>query len=124
MDILPIQSTSVPCERVFSSSKETDTLRRSRLSPEMMEALQILKFAIRSGGGLNFTESLSLEAELERLEALTHDSVVIRYLYLRSQSPSTGAAVVVKYLNFLFRIQSISVADFAGFTRLVSGAEH
>lgn len=48
MDILPAQASSVPCERVqFSSSKETNSLRRSRMSPELMEALQILKFSIR-----------------------------------------------------------------------------
>ncbi|KAG1737914.1 uncharacterized protein EDB91DRAFT_1031709, partial [Suillus paluster] len=37
----------VPCERVFSFSKETCTLRRSRLSPRIIEALQILKFSYR-----------------------------------------------------------------------------
>ncbi len=77
MDVLPIQGTSVPCERVFSSSKETDTARRNRLTPEMMEALQILKFGIRSEGGLNFTQSLSREAEFEKLECLTRDSVAV-----------------------------------------------
>ena len=48
MDVLPMQASSVPCERIFSSSKETDTLRRSQLSPEMMEMLQMLKFQFRS----------------------------------------------------------------------------
>ncbi|KZT18614.1 hypothetical protein NEOLEDRAFT_1021773, partial [Neolentinus lepideus HHB14362 ss-1] len=43
MDILPIQGSAVPCERVFSSGKETVTDRRNRLSPELMEALQMLK---------------------------------------------------------------------------------
>ena len=43
-----MQASSVPCERIFSSSKETDTLRRSQLSPEMMEMLQMLKFQFRS----------------------------------------------------------------------------
>ncbi|KAG5633628.1 hypothetical protein H0H81_006433, partial [Sphagnurus paluster] len=40
LDVLPVQASSVPSERVFSSAKETDTLRRSSLSPEMMEMLQ------------------------------------------------------------------------------------
>ncbi|KAI5893793.1 uncharacterized protein SCHCODRAFT_02500333 [Schizophyllum commune H4-8] len=41
---MPIQASAVPCERVFSSSKETDTTRRANLEPNLMEALQILKF--------------------------------------------------------------------------------
>ena len=44
MDVLRMQASSVPCKRVFSSSKETDTLRQSQLSPEMMEMFQVLKF--------------------------------------------------------------------------------
>jgi hypothetical protein len=54
MDYLPIQASSVPCERVFSSSAETDTKRRNRISPLMMEALQILKFHLKKAR-LNFT---------------------------------------------------------------------
>ena len=44
-DYLPIQASSVPCERVFSSSKETTTARRSRMSGTLMEQLQMLKFS-------------------------------------------------------------------------------
>ena len=44
LDVLPAQASAVSCERMFSSSKETDTLCRNRLSPEVMEALQILKY--------------------------------------------------------------------------------
>jgi hypothetical protein len=47
MDYLPIQASSVPCERVFSSSAETDTRRRNCISPLMMEVLQMLKFQLR-----------------------------------------------------------------------------
>lgn len=47
MDVLPAQASAVPCERVFSSSKETDTNRRANLSAEHMEQLQVLKFAYR-----------------------------------------------------------------------------
>jgi len=47
MDYLPIQATSVPCERVFSSAKETDTSKRNRMSPLLMEALQLLKFLLK-----------------------------------------------------------------------------
>jgi hypothetical protein len=48
LDYLPIQASAVPCERAFSSSAETDTKRRNRISPNLMEALQILKFSIRN----------------------------------------------------------------------------
>ena len=49
MDVLPAQASAVPCERIFSSSKETCTPRRNRIDPKLMEALQILKFSFRSG---------------------------------------------------------------------------
>lgn len=45
MDVLPAQASAVPCERVFSSSKETCSLHRNRICPELLEALQVLKFA-------------------------------------------------------------------------------
>ncbi|KAJ3804706.1 hypothetical protein EV368DRAFT_50970, partial [Lentinula lateritia] len=58
------QALAVPCEHVFSSSKETDTLRRNSLSPIKMEVLQILKYIFRNDR-LNFTEDLiCTEAEL------------------------------------------------------------
>lgn len=57
MDFLPIQASSVPCERVFSSSSETDTKKRNRLKPEFMEALQILKYSLKKKR-LSFTEGL------------------------------------------------------------------
>lgn len=47
MDYLPIQATSVPSERVFSSAADTDTKKRNHITPALMEALQILKFAYR-----------------------------------------------------------------------------
>jgi 8-oxo-dGTP pyrophosphatase MutT (NUDIX family) len=68
MDILPIQASAVPCERVFSSAKETMTLRRSRIGPDLMEALQMLKFSLRNGRYLDFTAGTTKEEELEALE--------------------------------------------------------
>jgi hypothetical protein len=55
MDYLPIQASSVPCERVFSSSSETDTKKRNRIAPVLMEALQIVKFLLKKER-LNFTK--------------------------------------------------------------------
>jgi hypothetical protein len=55
MDHLPIQATSVPCERIFSSSAETDTKRRNRISPLLMEALQMMKYHYKKER-IHFTE--------------------------------------------------------------------
>ena len=73
MDILPIQGSAVPCEHVFSSSKETMSAWRNRISPELMEALQLLKFAAEKGRGfgnysLNFTAGMDWADELSELE--------------------------------------------------------
>jgi hypothetical protein len=55
MDFLPIQASSVPCERVFSSSSDTFTKKRNRLSPYLMEVLQIVKFTLKKDR-LHFTK--------------------------------------------------------------------
>lgn len=47
LDILPIQASSVPCERLFSSSKQVATDRRSRLGSDRFEELLIMKSAWR-----------------------------------------------------------------------------
>ena len=77
MDILPIPGSAVPCECVFSSAKETTTARRNKISPELMEALQMLKFSLRKGRGLNFTAGTSKAAELKELEASASDESVV-----------------------------------------------
>ncbi|PCH38909.1 hypothetical protein WOLCODRAFT_38137, partial [Wolfiporia cocos MD-104 SS10] len=56
LDVLPVQAASaVPCERVFSSSKDTDTSQRSSLDPETMEILQVIKYSLRQDR-LSFTD--------------------------------------------------------------------
>lgn len=47
LDILPCQASSVPCERLFSASKQTADLRRSSLGAKRFEELQMMKFAWR-----------------------------------------------------------------------------
>jgi hypothetical protein len=47
MDYLPVQASSVPCERVFSSSSETDTKKRNRLATDLMEGLQLRKYKLK-----------------------------------------------------------------------------
>ncbi|KAF5353140.1 hypothetical protein D9758_008770 [Tetrapyrgos nigripes] len=56
LDVLPAQASAVPCERVFSSSKETDTDKRFRMSTVLMEVLQILKH-LYSDDRLDFCKS-------------------------------------------------------------------
>ena len=43
LNVLPVQASAVPCERNFSSSKETCALQRSLLSASTLEVLQVLK---------------------------------------------------------------------------------
>jgi hypothetical protein len=74
MDFLAIQGSAVPCERVFSSAKETTTARRNRILPELMEALQMLKFSFRAGHILNFTAGTSKEDEIRNLESVSEAS--------------------------------------------------
>ncbi|KAJ7663671.1 hypothetical protein B0H17DRAFT_304895 [Mycena rosella] len=50
-----LQGSAVPCERVFSSSAETDTTRRNCIAPELMGALQMLKFFFKQRHSLDFT---------------------------------------------------------------------
>jgi hypothetical protein len=64
MDVLPAQASAVPCERVFSSSKERCTLRRNRVSRVLLEALQVLKYSYRSER-LSFVEDLSIAKEAD-----------------------------------------------------------
>ena len=65
MDYFPIQATSIPCKCVFSSAKETDTTKRNRMSPVLMEALQLLKFSLKKQC-LNFMEGwLTSQAAME-----------------------------------------------------------
>lgn len=45
LDYLPAQASSVPCESLFSSGKETATEHRPRLGKLMFEQLQILKYS-------------------------------------------------------------------------------
>jgi hypothetical protein len=58
-DYAPIQAISAPLERVFSSSTETDTKRHNRISPPLVEALQMLKFNFKKAQ-LNFVADWQL----------------------------------------------------------------
>ena len=45
IDVLPTQASSVPCERLFSSTKQIATDRRASLGPIVFEELVIMKSA-------------------------------------------------------------------------------
>jgi len=73
MDILPIQASSVPCERIFSLSKETTTARRNKLHPTLVEALQILKILRKDAATLNFTAGFDRDEEMSKLEGCENE---------------------------------------------------
>jgi hypothetical protein len=41
--VLPVQASSVPCERLFSACKHVATYQRSRLGSEKFEKIQVMK---------------------------------------------------------------------------------
>jgi hypothetical protein len=78
MDYLPIQASAVSCERVFSSSAETDTKKRNRISPLLMESLQMLKYHLKKER-LSFTEGWSL-SEKELIEDAPEEDMLRKLL--------------------------------------------
>jgi hypothetical protein len=78
LDILPCQASSVPCERLFSASKQTADLRRASLGAKRFEELQIMKFAWRKKvadhAALNWAQNEQLELE-EYSEILDSDEL-------------------------------------------------
>lgn len=76
MDILPIQGSSIPCEWVFSSAKETLTNCWGHILPELMEGLQLLKYLAKHGHGISFmAKSWNDEvAVLEKLMSIDSDA--------------------------------------------------
>ena len=80
MDYLPIQATSVPSEHVFSFAKETDTAKWNRMSPVLMEALQLLKFLLKKKC-LNFMEGW-VTSESAMCDTLIPDKDLLGYLLI------------------------------------------
>ena len=82
MDYLPVQATSVPCEHVFSSAKDTDTAKRNCINPVLMEALQLLKFSLKKER-LNFMAGW-----------LTEEADVIVDMSEKSTKPTDGLSTL------------------------------
>ena len=55
LDFTPIQASTVPSKHVFSSSAEMDMKKWNHIDPVLMEALQMLKFALKQSC-LDFTK--------------------------------------------------------------------
>ncbi|KAF8954332.1 hypothetical protein BDZ97DRAFT_1610392, partial [Flammula alnicola] len=69
LDYLPIQGSSVPCEHIFSSAKETMQDRRNHIHDTLMEELQMLKFSFNNGNTiLDFGTGMWIQDILEFLE--------------------------------------------------------
>jgi hAT family C-terminal dimerisation region len=77
LDYLAIQGSAVPCERVFSSAKETMTDRRNRIHEGLMEMLQMLKFSLKSGRQLDFSKDTSREDVIAYLESVLEAETTI-----------------------------------------------
>src|SRR6266481_5994893 len=88
MDYLPIQASAVPCEQAFSSRAETLTAHCNRIKLGLMEALQMLKFAMKKFH-LNFMEDL-LTSEEVMDENEDDDTSLQRLLDVRSIGVVSG----------------------------------
>lgn len=75
LDILPCQASSVPCERLFSASKQTAIDRRASLGAKRFEELQVMKFAWRPKiddlVGYNSKEVEEVQVHLDDLNEYT-----------------------------------------------------
>ncbi|KAF7372144.1 Dimer-Tnp-hAT domain-containing protein [Mycena venus] len=74
-DVLPVQASSVPCERVFSSSAETDTKRRNRLQATLFEALQLMKYSYKQDR-LSFTDDVLAKEEDYTIEGTLTEAAI------------------------------------------------
>ena len=90
--------------RIFSPGKETDTLRRNRLSPELMEALQILKYYYKQEL-LCFSSQLLAHEEDYTIEGPVTEAAVDELL------PKTGQIHVLEDLLRNSRESEASTLD-------------
>lgn len=72
LDYLPSQASSVPCEHLFSASKQTAVNCRARLRHDKFEQLQILKFAWH--GNVSDLAALNDEGEVV-FDTLHHQDI-------------------------------------------------
>ncbi|KZT31524.1 hATC-domain-containing protein, partial [Sistotremastrum suecicum HHB10207 ss-3] len=70
VDVLPVQASSVACERLFSAAKHATTDQRSRLGTEKLEQLQMLKASWKKNIVDIAEENAQLEEEIRATEEL------------------------------------------------------
>ncbi|KAF8817247.1 hypothetical protein BYT27DRAFT_7075067, partial [Phlegmacium glaucopus] len=86
-DYLAIQGSAVPCKRVFPSVKETMISCWNHINEDLMEMLQMLKFSMKLGRSLDFSEGTSQEDIISFLEsALNAESDVLEDIHGYIQS--------------------------------------
>src|SRR6266446_435420 len=91
LDYLSIQASSVPCEQVFSSAKETDTLKCNRIHPVLMEALQTLKFLLKKEW-FNFTHGWqTAQSKMERTGNTGTTKDLLAHLLTGDRQATTNA---------------------------------
>lgn len=76
-DYLAIQGSSTPSERAFSSGGMTDDSRRNRLTPQVFEALQLLKSAYHNKHVRAATDAavhVELDASVENADLYLSDT--------------------------------------------------
>jgi hypothetical protein len=74
LDILPSQASSVPCERVFSGTKQIATDRRASLGSTVFEELTMLKCA---WGPKIFDPAAWNTAQIEQVDLLDFEQMLI-----------------------------------------------
>ena len=67
LDMLPCQASSVPCERLFSASKQTATDLCAWLGAQWFEELQLMKYAWKQSV-IDFAECNSALVEICLME--------------------------------------------------------
>jgi hypothetical protein len=97
MDYLPVQASSVPCERVFSSSAETNTKQQNCISPVLMEVLQMLKFSLKKEC-LNFMSAWMVDQK--EMSVDNPDSDILGD-FLRSKGDSGCEDLQDKIIQFM-----------------------
>lgn len=117
MDYLPIQASSVPCKWIFSSSAETNTKKRNRIGPLLMETLQMLKFHIKKER-LSFTKDW-ITPDAQMLQDELDDDLLDLLLRGNPASIQDGLNYIIQTMdsfpgirpNLFFHIAHFSFSD-------------